>query len=66
MAPTGEGERYLDVWRVTTWYGGCLEGDNMVWGVLVVHHDMKNACGGDAMTLGAHQTLRTTAFFGLL
>ena len=47
-------------------YGGCLEGNNMVWGMLVVHHDMKNACGGDAMMVGAHQTLRTTAFFGLL
>ena len=35
----------------------------MVWGVLVVHHGMKNACGGDAMILGAHQSLRTTAFF---
>ena len=42
---------------------GCLEGDNMVWGMVVVHHGMKNACGGDAIMLGAHQSLRSTAFF---
>ena len=41
---------------------GCLEGDNMV----LVHHGLKNACRGDAMMLGVHQNLRTTAFFGLL
>ena len=35
----------------------------MVWRMLVVHHGMKNACGGDVMMLGAHQSLRTTAFF---
>ena len=26
-------------------------------GMLVVHHDMKNACAGDAMMLGVHQNL---------
>ena len=32
----------------------------------MVHHGMKNACGGDAMKLGVHQNLRITAYFGLL
>ena len=49
------------------WWRGeglrCLESSNIVWGMLVVHHGMKNACGGDAMMLEAHQSLRTTAFF---
>ena len=35
----------------------------MVRGMLEVHDGMKNACGGDAMMLGTHQSLRTTAFF---
>ena len=42
---------------------GCLEGDTMACGMLEVYHGMKNACGGDAMMLGTHQSLRTTAFF---
>ena len=62
MAATGEGERDLDVWRVTTWYG-----DGVVWCAWSGDHILKNACGEeDSMMLGVHQNLRTNAFFGLL
>ena len=50
MAPTGEGRRI--------WMFG-------VWEMLVVHHGMKNACGGNGMMLRVYQSLRTTTFFGL-
>ena len=56
MAATGEEGEGL----------GWLEGDNMVWGMLVVHYGLKNACRENAMMLGVHQNLRTNAFFGLL
>ena len=32
----------------------------------MVHHGMKNACGGNAMIFAVHQNLRTIAFFRLL
>ena len=35
----------------------------MAWGMIVVHHGMENACGGDAMMLEVHKSLRTNAFF---
>ena len=35
-------------------------------GMLVVHHGMKNACGGNAMIFAVNQNLRITAFFWLL
>ena len=35
----------------------------MVWGMLVVHHGLMNACGEDAVMLGVHQNLRTNTFF---
>ena len=43
-------------------FGGWQHG----MGMLVVNNGMKNACGGDEMMLGVHQSLRITAFFGLL
>ena len=46
-----------------TWmFGGWQHG----MGMLVVHHGMKNAFGGNAMIFAVNQNLRITAFFWLL